>query len=350
MNNTSRICCCNLRAAGIIVAFVEFLLVVLAVYGLIYNYYIFGSSYALWFIVGIISVIIILIAIVLLLYAIKKESARLLFPHLSAQVTLLFPVGPSGRASSALVLGGRDYRILYSKGPINFLGTDLSCPFPLKQTPPFFSAKEPPEDTSASSPSHLAFFLQIGDVLEAADRCPIRSIPRPRRRSRNLPSFALERRGGGPMGCCFCPMWFRNVERKEEKRLSVCQVFLILFLLIVALVVGLLLLFGAYKGIRRLLGHGGYDMTDDATITLGYTIIAVYLFIAILEIFFFIIIYKLYKYFKEYKLIPNKDPFLIEVGKDAEVYTAQWQSPSPKSNYMYRGSPDAGDIYPYGPQ
>ncbi|KAK0425208.1 hypothetical protein QR680_009086 [Steinernema hermaphroditum] len=107
MNNTSRICCCNLRAAGIIVAFVEFLLVVLAVYGLIYNYYIFGSSYALWFIVGIISVIIILIAIVLLLYAIKKESARLLFPHLSAQVTLLFPVGPSGRASSALVLGGR---------------------------------------------------------------------------------------------------------------------------------------------------------------------------------------------------------------------------------------------------
>ncbi|KAK0425209.1 hypothetical protein QR680_009086 [Steinernema hermaphroditum] len=212
MNNTSRICCCNLRAAGIIVAFVEFLLVVLAVYGLIYNYYIFGSSYALWFIVGIISVIIILIAIVLLLYAIKKESARLLFPHLSAQV------------------------------------------------------------------------------------------------------------------------------------------FLILFLLIVALVVGLLLLFGAYKGIRRLLGHGGYDMTDDATITLGYTIIAVYLFIAILEIFFFIIIYKLYKYFKEYKLIPNKDPFLIEVGKDAEVYTAQWQSPSPKSNYMYRGSPDAGDIYPYGPQ
>uniref|UniRef100_A0A1I8A734 MARVEL domain-containing protein n=1 Tax=Steinernema glaseri TaxID=37863 RepID=A0A1I8A734_9BILA len=74
-----------ISAAGIIVAFVEFLLVVLAVYGLIYNYYIFGSSYLLWFIVGIISVIIILIAIVLLLYAIKKESARLLFPHLSAQ-------------------------------------------------------------------------------------------------------------------------------------------------------------------------------------------------------------------------------------------------------------------------
>uniref|UniRef100_A0A1I7Z0T8 Uncharacterized protein n=1 Tax=Steinernema glaseri TaxID=37863 RepID=A0A1I7Z0T8_9BILA len=145
-------------------------------------------------------------------------------------------------------------------------------------------------------------------------------------------------------------MWFRNVERKEERRLGCCQVFLILFLLIVALVVGLLLLFGAYKGIRRLLGHGDYDMTDDATITLGYTIIAVYLFIAILEIFFFVIIYKLYKYFKEYKLVPSKDPFLIEVGDKAEVYSAQWQTPSPKSNYMYRGSPDAGDIYPYGPQ
>ncbi|TKR93489.1 hypothetical protein L596_007938 [Steinernema carpocapsae] len=212
MNNSSRICCCNLRAAGVIVAFVEFLFVVLAVYGLIYNYNIFGSSYLPWFLIGIFSVIVILIAIILLLYAIKKESARLLIPHLSAQI------------------------------------------------------------------------------------------------------------------------------------------FLILFLLIVALVVGLLLLFGAYKGIRRLLGHGDYYMTDDATITLGYTIIAVYLFIAILEIFFFIIIYKLYKYFKEYKLVPSKDPFLIEVGENAEVYTAQWQTPGQKSNYMYRGSPDAGDIYPYGPQ
>jgi len=46
----------------------------------------FGGSYVIWFILGIISVIIILIAIILLIYAIKKESSRFLIPHISAQV------------------------------------------------------------------------------------------------------------------------------------------------------------------------------------------------------------------------------------------------------------------------
>ncbi|VDK59007.1 unnamed protein product [Gongylonema pulchrum] len=41
------------------------------------------------------------------------------------------------------------------------------------------------------------------------------------------------------------------------------EVFLILFLIIVALVVALLLLFGAYRGIRNLLGHGGYHISDE---------------------------------------------------------------------------------------
>lgn len=46
----------------------------------------FGASYLIWFILGILSVLIILIAIALLLYAIKKENARFLIPHISAQV------------------------------------------------------------------------------------------------------------------------------------------------------------------------------------------------------------------------------------------------------------------------
>uniref|UniRef100_A0A915DSU8 Uncharacterized protein n=1 Tax=Ditylenchus dipsaci TaxID=166011 RepID=A0A915DSU8_9BILA len=156
-----------LRTAGVVVAFVEFLLCVLAVYGLFRNLHIFGFPYLFWFIVGLISIFIILFAIVLLLYAIKKENSRLLIPHLSAQI------------------------------------------------------------------------------------------------------------------------------------------FFILFMLIVVLVVALLLIFGAYKGIRRLLGHGDYYMSDDSTISLGYMIMAVYLALALLEIFFLYIIYKLYIYLREYKRLTN---------------------------------------------
>lgn len=72
------------------------------------------------------------------------------------------------------------------------------------------------------------------------------------------------------------------------------QIFLILWLFIVALVVALLLLFGVYRGIRNLIGHGDYYMSDESTEVLGYTIIIVYFLIGLLECFFLWIIYKLY--------------------------------------------------------
>ncbi|KAH7730175.1 Protein C49A1.10 [Aphelenchoides avenae] len=202
----NRVCCCNLKTAGVIVAFVEFLLCVLAVYGLFRNYHIFGWPYFFWFIVGLISVAIILIAIIVLLLAIKKEKPRWLVPHLSAQI------------------------------------------------------------------------------------------------------------------------------------------FLILFLLIVVIIIALLLIFGAYRGIRRLLGHGDYYMSDDSTRTLGYLIIVVYLGVAILEIFFLYIVYKLYLYLKEHEaLATGKDPFK---RKGADVYSADWYI-APHNERAYGGSPDAGDVYPY---
>lgn len=86
--------------------------------------------------------------------------------------------------------------------------------------------------------------------------------------------------------------------RKQKPRYLLphlmAQISLILFLFIVALVVGLLLLFGAYKGIRRLLGHGDYYMSDESTEILGFLIIVVYLAVAFLECFFLWIIYKLW--------------------------------------------------------
>ncbi|KHN77196.1 hypothetical protein Tcan_15476 [Toxocara canis] len=252
LNGRSKLACCTIRTAGIIVAFVEFLLCVLSLYGLARNLHIFGPSYFLWFVLGVVSVIIIISVIVLLLWAIKTENARLLIPHLFVQV------------------------------------------------------------------------------------------------------------------------------------------FLILFLIIVALVVFLLMLFGAYRGIRRLLGHDSYHMNDEATELLGFMIIAIYLLVAALEVFFLFIVYRLYqrgkveqkecqnrikeqqkllrcpvtlakvfkvemskqmhrpphqedRYLKEYLLITSRDPF----AGDNEVYTANWQTPTKGVPYG-RGSPDAGDIYPYG--
>ncbi|VDK44362.1 unnamed protein product [Anisakis simplex] len=55
------------------------------------------------------------------------------------------------------------------------------------------------------------------------------------------------------------------------------------------------------------------------------------------------------RYLREYHLISARDPFSI----DNEVYSASnWQAPV-KGGIAYeynggRGSPDAGDIYPYG--
>uniref|UniRef100_A0A7E4ZY09 MARVEL domain-containing protein n=1 Tax=Panagrellus redivivus TaxID=6233 RepID=A0A7E4ZY09_PANRE len=205
----NRVCCCNLKTAGYVVAFVEFLLCILAVYGLFRNFHIFGAPYTFWFIVGLISIVIILIAIIILLYAIHKQKARYLLPHLSAQI------------------------------------------------------------------------------------------------------------------------------------------FLILFLLIVALVVALLLLFGAYQGIRRLLGHGTYYMSDDSTIALGYLIIVVYLAVAVLEIFFLWIVYKLYMHLREYQLIKSGkiDPWTAANG---DTYNPNWYL-APKNDAAYGGSPSSGDVYPYEP-
>ncbi|VDL83486.1 unnamed protein product [Nippostrongylus brasiliensis] len=78
-----------LQTAGVVVAIVEVLLCILSVYGLFRNFHLFGSSYLFWFILGIFSVIVIILAIALMLYAIKKEKARWLIPHLSAQIFLI---------------------------------------------------------------------------------------------------------------------------------------------------------------------------------------------------------------------------------------------------------------------
>lgn len=88
------------------------------------------------------------------------------------------------------------------------------------------------------------------------------------------------------------------------------KIFLIGWLIIVAIVVALLLLFGAYQGIRRLVGQGDYYTPDYceaiggnrikhvflATRWLGFMIIVVYLAVALLELFFLYIIWQLYKF------------------------------------------------------
>ncbi|CAI4228218.1 unnamed protein product [Auanema sp. JU1783] len=189
--------CSSLKMAGIVVAVVEVLLCLLAVYGLFRNLHLFGSSYLFWFIVGIFSVIVIFLAIALMLYAISREKPRWLIPHLSAQI------------------------------------------------------------------------------------------------------------------------------------------FLILFLIIVAIVVFILLLVGAYRGIRNLLGVSNYYMTDESTHLMGIMIIIIYLLIALLEVFFLYIVWKLYKHLRDYESMKrDKDMDWHAIGA------------LPKDNK--HGSPTMGDIYPYG--
>ncbi|VDO72473.1 unnamed protein product [Haemonchus placei] len=197
---TAGVPCSSLKTAGIIVAVVEVILCILSVYGLFRNLHLFGSSYLFWFILGIFSVIVILFAIALMLYAIKKEKARWLIPHLSAQV------------------------------------------------------------------------------------------------------------------------------------------FLILFLIIVAIVVAILLLFGAYRGIRNLLGVYDYHMSDDSTFLLGMMIIIIYLIVAILEVFFLIIVWKLYKQLRDYS----------SIGHYSDDKNVQWQSVGTPPKDNAHGSPTMGDVYPYG--
>ncbi|CAD6190901.1 unnamed protein product [Caenorhabditis auriculariae] len=195
----SGIPCANLKIAGFVVAIVEVILCAIAVYGLCRNFHLFGSSYFFWFIVGIISVFVILLAILLLIYAIKSEKARFLIPHLSAQI------------------------------------------------------------------------------------------------------------------------------------------FLVIFLILIALIVTILLLFGAYGGIRNLLGVSNYYMSDDATFIMGIMIIIIYLLVAILEIFFIYIVYSLYKHLCHYEKMAN-----------AEENREKWQPVGelPKDNK--HGAPTMGDQYPYG--
>ncbi|CAJ0570279.1 unnamed protein product, partial [Mesorhabditis spiculigera] len=81
--------CASLKKAGIIVAIVEIVLCILAVYGLFANWLRYGSKYFFWWLIGIISVVILLLAIALMLYAICRESPRWLIPHLSAQIFLI---------------------------------------------------------------------------------------------------------------------------------------------------------------------------------------------------------------------------------------------------------------------
>ncbi|CAB3408465.1 unnamed protein product [Caenorhabditis bovis] len=194
----SYIPCTNLKTAGLVVAVVELILCALAVYGLFRNWHLFGSSYFVWFILGIISVIIIFIAIALFVYAIKSENARWLIPHLSAQI------------------------------------------------------------------------------------------------------------------------------------------FLVIFLIIVAFIVAILLLFGAYRGIRNLLGVSNYYMSDDATFLLGIMIIVIYLLVALLEVFFLYIVYKLYKHLCHYESIATEE--------NREKWTVVGDFPKDNKH----GSPTMGDQYPYG--
>ncbi|WKX89046.1 hypothetical protein Q1695_008584 [Nippostrongylus brasiliensis] len=192
--------CSSLKTAGVVVAIVEVLLCILSVYGLFRNFHLFGSSYLFWFILGIFSVIVIILAIALMLYAIKKEKARWLIPHLSAQI------------------------------------------------------------------------------------------------------------------------------------------FLIIFLIIVAIVVAILLLFGAYRGIRNLLGVSNYYMSDDSTFLMGIMIIVIYLLVAVLEFFFLIIVWKLYKHLRDYS----------SIGHYSDDKNVQWQTVGSPPKDNAHGSPAMGDVYPYG--
>jgi len=201
--------CCSIQVAAIIVALVELLLCVLCLYGLIRNFEMFGESYLPWLLIGIFSVVVLVLAIGLLLYAIHSRRALWVLPHFSAQL------------------------------------------------------------------------------------------------------------------------------------------FLILFLVALAIVVSLLLIFGFYGGIRRLLGHDTYQMSDSSTQFIGITIVVLYLAVALLEVLFALIVYRLYVYLKtEGRWMPptSDETSFIGAGSDAEY---NWQQGVVTSGYN-RGSADAGDIYPYG--
>jgi hypothetical protein len=117
------------------------------------------------------------------------------------------------------------------------------------------------------------------------------------------------------------------------------QLFLILFLVALAIVVSLLLMFGYYGGIRRLLGHDTYQMSDScmcvlmvipdryrsfpATQMIGIAIVVLYLAVALLEVIFVLIIYRLYVYLKtEGRWMPPTSDQTSFIGSDGDI---NWQ-------------------------
>uniref|UniRef100_A0A0N4VLJ4 Conserved plasma membrane protein n=1 Tax=Enterobius vermicularis TaxID=51028 RepID=A0A0N4VLJ4_ENTVE len=122
------------------------------------------------------------------------------------------------------------------------------------------------------------------------------------------------------------------------------QVFLILFSLIVVLIVFLLIVFRSWNGIRNLLGYGDYKVNNESTEMTGYALILLHLLVAALEAVFLYIVFRLYRYLQDYELLRYRHTYWT----DSDIYKTHWQTPMKTAPYG-RGSPEAGDVYPYGP-
>jgi hypothetical protein len=96
----------------------------------------------------------------------------------------------------------------------------------------------------------------------------------------------------------------------------------------------------------------------SATVGVAVGAILFYLIVGLLELWFFFIIYKLYRYLREKEVAENdRTRFVVTSTPVSDDFYApppaynQWetsdmhQSTSPS---FYPGSPEAGDIYPYG--
>uniref|UniRef100_A0A0N5AU64 Palmitoyltransferase n=1 Tax=Syphacia muris TaxID=451379 RepID=A0A0N5AU64_9BILA len=121
------------------------------------------------------------------------------------------------------------------------------------------------------------------------------------------------------------------------------QVFLILFCIIVALTVFLLILFHSWNGIRNLLGYGEYKVNNESTEMTGYALIILHLVVGILECLFLYIVVKLYRYLQSYDFLTYQQNWT-----DNDMYKENWEK-SYTAAPNRRGSPAAGDVYPYGP-
>uniref|UniRef100_A0A914UHV6 MARVEL domain-containing protein n=1 Tax=Plectus sambesii TaxID=2011161 RepID=A0A914UHV6_9BILA len=215
-------CCrgCHIQTAALVVGFVELLWCVIQVFGLIRNWTIFGSSYIIYFLIGMLGVIMLVIVVLMLFYGIKIQSAFWVAPHLF------------------------------------------------------------------------------------------------------------------------------------------CQVFIIIIAFVAAIIVLLFVIFGQYAGIRGLVGHDDYQMSDQTTTYFGIALFIFYLIVGLLEVWFLLIVYKLYRYLREKEVAENdRTRFVVSTavagGDDfyAPAYNNQWETSNvhqPSSPSFYPGSPEAGDSYPYG--